>query len=195
MPKPSRTAIDDEIVDRAAALFARHGYGATSLQQVADSVGYSKTGLLHRFASKEALHSAAVTATRARISTAMEPALELPDGDRRDRTVLIALVDLTLAWPGIAALMLVAAEGDPARASEELVEAGLAVAAGFGIDVSAPDEDRIVRVLSATAGLTAAALRAQDLGLAQQWRNLIVETAMNTLGHRTPERRLRGSSH
>ena len=56
----------------AAGLFARHGFAHTSVQQVADAVGYSKPGLLHRFGSKDALFQAAlaeVTST----ATALRP--------------------------------------------------------------------------------------------------------------------------
>ena len=48
--------IDHAILDVAAGIFATHGYAHTSVQQVADAVGYSKPGLLHRFGSKEALY-------------------------------------------------------------------------------------------------------------------------------------------
>ncbi|WP_084351360.1 TetR/AcrR family transcriptional regulator [Millisia brevis] len=47
--------IDERILDIAAGLFAVHGFDRTSLKQVADAAGYSKTGLLHRFPSKQAL--------------------------------------------------------------------------------------------------------------------------------------------
>lgn len=39
-----------------------HGYARTSVQQLADAVGYSKAGLLHRFGSKQALQAGAVAA-------------------------------------------------------------------------------------------------------------------------------------
>ena len=58
--RPTRQEIDDEIVERAAALFARYGFQETSLQRIADAVGYSKTGLLHRFPTKEALQDAVI---------------------------------------------------------------------------------------------------------------------------------------
>lgn len=47
---------------RAAALelFARDGYSATSLQDVADRVGYAKANVLYHFGSKQGLFDAAV---------------------------------------------------------------------------------------------------------------------------------------
>jgi AcrR family transcriptional regulator len=46
------------IVADAMALFARDGYGDTSLQSIARAVGVSKSTLLHHYPSKEALLSA-----------------------------------------------------------------------------------------------------------------------------------------
>ena len=46
------------IVADAMALFARDGYGDTSLQSIAEAVGVSKSALLHHYPSKEALLSA-----------------------------------------------------------------------------------------------------------------------------------------
>jgi AcrR family transcriptional regulator len=56
--RPFRQQVDEGILDRAAGLFARHGFEQTSLQAVADAVGLSKAGLLHHFPSKGALHEA-----------------------------------------------------------------------------------------------------------------------------------------
>jgi len=58
--RPSPDEIDAVILDTAAEVFARHGFTGTSVQQVADTVGYSKTGLLRRFPSKQALYDAVV---------------------------------------------------------------------------------------------------------------------------------------
>ena len=56
--RPTREQVDARILEVAAELFATHGLEGTSVQQVADAVGYSKTGLLHRFGSKQGLHAA-----------------------------------------------------------------------------------------------------------------------------------------
>ncbi len=65
--RPTRQEIDDEIVERR--LFARYGFQETSLQRIADAVGYSKTGLLHRFPTKEALQDAVIERWAARSGT------------------------------------------------------------------------------------------------------------------------------
>ncbi|MFD8770543.1 TetR/AcrR family transcriptional regulator [Microbacterium oxydans] len=50
-----------QIVSDAMRLFARDGYGDTSLQDIATAVGVSKSTLLHHYASKELLLSAVLT--------------------------------------------------------------------------------------------------------------------------------------
>lgn len=50
-----------QILSDAMRLFARDGYGDTSLQDIATAVGVSKSTLLHHYASKELLLSAVLT--------------------------------------------------------------------------------------------------------------------------------------
>jgi AcrR family transcriptional regulator len=76
----------NRILTEATRLFARSGFDATSLQDVADAVGLSKPAVLHHFGSKEDLRRAALDAILAHWS------LELPkvllaassSGDRVD---------------------------------------------------------------------------------------------------------------
>ncbi|MDN5820800.1 MAG: TetR/AcrR family transcriptional regulator [Brachybacterium sp.] len=50
----------EEILDAAAALFAERGYHGASLRDISRRVGISHPGMLHHFASKEALLGAVV---------------------------------------------------------------------------------------------------------------------------------------
>src|SRR3954468_22297053 len=50
----------DELRAIALSEFARAGYGATSLQRIAELAGLSKSSVLYHFASKEALLEAAI---------------------------------------------------------------------------------------------------------------------------------------
>jgi AcrR family transcriptional regulator len=45
----------EEILDAALAVIARNGYQRTSVRDIAEAVGLSQAGLLHYFASKDAL--------------------------------------------------------------------------------------------------------------------------------------------
>ncbi len=52
---PRRDILASEVLDKAATLFAARGFAATSLQDVADLVGLSRTSIYHYFDSKDAL--------------------------------------------------------------------------------------------------------------------------------------------
>ena len=49
--RQSAAEIDHAILDVAAGMFATHGFAHTSVQQIADAVGYSKPGLLRGWSS------------------------------------------------------------------------------------------------------------------------------------------------
>lgn len=50
-----RALVENEILDRAADLFAERGFKGTSLQDVADALGMSRTALYYYMSSKEAI--------------------------------------------------------------------------------------------------------------------------------------------
>ncbi len=180
MPRPSRPEIETEIADSAAALFARQGFAHTSLQQIADAVGYSKAGLLHHFPSKDAIYQAAVAAARDYAQAIHDRVEALPVGSSRDRAVLEAALDFTLARPGVSTLVDSLTSDDKLG---DLVDIGTVSLAAFGIDPATVDEARIIRVTSATAGLKAAAMMSLQAKMAQQWRGHILDAAMGALGY------------
>lgn len=53
--------IHDTILERAASVFARHGYAATSIGDIAEACECSKSRLYHYFTSKEAILSDLLT--------------------------------------------------------------------------------------------------------------------------------------
>ena len=57
---PRKGISEDAFLDAAADLFARQGYGATSVDQIALRAGSTKPTLYARFASKEELYARAV---------------------------------------------------------------------------------------------------------------------------------------
>ncbi|MFK4759612.1 TetR/AcrR family transcriptional regulator [Microbacterium sp. ZW T5_45] len=78
-----------QIVSDAMHLFARQGYGDTSLRDIADAAGVSKSTLLHHYATKEALLLAVLTERDEAIqqwgamledSSAVEVLRRLPEG-------------------------------------------------------------------------------------------------------------------
>lgn len=99
--RPTEEQIDHEIVDTAAGLFAVHGYTRTSVQQLADAVGYSKTGLLHRFGSKDALYTAVVEAITTAFDEILDEAGAMPIGEKRIRHLVEQITGVALENPGL----------------------------------------------------------------------------------------------
>lgn len=102
--RPSPDEIDAVILDTAAEVFARHGFAGTSVQQVADAVGYSKTGLLRRFPSKQALYDAVVDHITQALQ-AVRRQTHARDGDR-GADFIRTTASAAFAHPGGVLLML-----------------------------------------------------------------------------------------
>ena len=174
--------IHAEIIDRAAGLFSRYGFAQTSLQQVADAVGYTKAGLLHHFPSKQAIYDATVEAVTQQLEGLAVSVESLPAGESRDLAVVTAMVDLTATWPGISAFANSLVRNGR-EVGPELEQAGLAILGAFSVDLESPDDTRLVRIVSACSGLTASTLLAIQADRAREWRELIIRSSMDTLGH------------
>ncbi|NYJ08505.1 TetR/AcrR family transcriptional regulator [Petropleomorpha daqingensis] len=185
MARPFRQQIDEGIVDRAAALFARSGLAKTSVQDIADAVGLSKAGLLHHFPSKDALWEAVVAQAAVLGQQVLDLTREQPAGPERDRLALEVLVDVALAHPGLVALLLAPlTQGLPG--APELDVAGAAALAAFGIDPAAPVTERTVRVTGALTALAVLTLAAHAADQTTAWRRAIVATCFDALGHHRP---------
>jgi AcrR family transcriptional regulator len=156
MPRPTRQQIDDEIIDTAATLFARHGFAETSIQRIADAVGYSKGGLLRHYPSKDVLQDAVIARCLSEIQAIVASAADQEPGPRRDREVLASLAHLAIRRPGFFALMLAALVrglSNPETAPVQPITD--VVAEAFSLT---PDTDlvRIVRVAGALGALAVA---------------------------------------
>lgn len=188
MRRPTRQEIDEVILDQATALFAQHGFRETSVQRIADAAGYSKTGLLHRFPSKEALWEAVSARCTASVRTIGEDVAELPPGPARDHRVLSLLADLAQPSPGVIALILSAfsrlsAPGD----SPLLDEVGDLLFAAFGLPPHLDEADvtRVSRVVGALGALAVAAIALRDHP-GDPVREHLVAVSYDALGHHRP---------
>ncbi len=188
MARPFRQQIDEGILDRAAALFARRGFAKTSVQDVADAVGLSKAGLLHHYPSKDALHEAVLAQAETLGTRVLEQVERLPLGPVRDARAVEVLVDVALAHPGAVALLLAPATRDEPVAGGPLVDgAGAMALAAFGVDPGTAEPERCVRVLGALGALAVLTLAARSADLTPAWRPFVVATCFDALGHRRPD--------
>jgi AcrR family transcriptional regulator len=188
--RPFRQQVDEGILDRAAALFARRGYAKTSVQDVADAVGLSKAGLLHHYPSKDALHEAVLAHADALGQRVLDQVGGLEPGTARDRRAVEVLVDVALAHPGVVALLLAPVTelptdgADPRRDS-----ASDAALRAFGVDaadLSTAEPERLVRVLGALSALAVLTLAAHQADTTTTWRPYVVATCLDALGSRRP---------
>ena len=179
-----RQQVDDGIVDRAAALFARHGFEQTSVQAVADAVGLSKAGLLHHFPSKDSLHEAVLAAADTLGQEALDQVAGMPLGAARDRRAVEVLVDIALAHPGLVSLIL----GPVTQLGTDDCgrQVGAPAMAAFGVDPESADLERLIRVSGALAALAVLALGANQAGQVGAWRAHLIDTSFDALGHRRP---------
>jgi AcrR family transcriptional regulator len=186
-----RQLADEQILDRAAALFAQHGFAHTSVQAVADAVGLSKAGLLHHFPSKDALHAAVLAQSTTLGQQVLESVEHLPLGPDRDRRAVEALTDVALAHPGLIALML----GPVTQGGDDGLDAGLdaaptgageAALRAFGVDPATAAAERVVRVVGALAAIAVLSLAAARHSRTTEWRPFVVATCTDALGHRRP---------
>ena len=184
--RPFRQQIDAGILDRAAALFARHGVDQTSVQAVADAVGLSKAGLLHHFPSKDALHEA----VRAQVETlgrgALDQVRDLPPGAARDHRAVEVLVDMALAHPGLVSFLLAPATQGVGVGEVDTDPASSRAFAAFAVDPLTAERERCVRVAGALVALAVLSLGAQQSGEAALLRPHVVATSFDALGHRCP---------
>lgn len=72
------TATPERLLDAAEAEFARHGFRATRLEDVAAAAGIRRPSLLYHFPSKELLYSAVVRRTFERLGAALTRAMLQP---------------------------------------------------------------------------------------------------------------------
>ena len=183
-----RALTDDQLLDRVAGLFARHGFDHTSVKDLADAVGLSKAGLLHHYPSKQALFEAARDVGRTHSRELFEQAARVPAGPARDRRAVELLVDFAMDRPGLIALetraiSLLGADDVDGDRLDALSQHVLAV---FGAAEGRGDTERLVRVIGMLSALAVLSLAANRAGEKTAWRPHIIATCLDALGHRDP---------
>ncbi|GAA4989546.1 helix-turn-helix domain-containing protein [Kineococcus glutinatus] len=182
MPRATSQEIDAEIIEAAAALIAQHGYEQTSLQRIADAVGYSKTGLLHRFPSKEALLEAVATSCTAAVDEVHAAVRDLPPGPARDVQVVRRFVEMAVGRPGYVCLVLALCTTLAGTAAgQRMSDVPERFFAAFATDPDAPLLRRL-QVLAALGSLAVTAMAPLEEP-PERLRPLVTATTLAALGH------------
>ncbi|HEY6790305.1 MAG TPA: helix-turn-helix domain-containing protein [Trebonia sp.] len=86
------SAAKARVVEAAAALFAEHGVGGTSLQMIADAIGVSKAAVYHQFKTKDEIVIATAQAELDRLEAAIDAAEATSGGPDCVREVLVTRI-------------------------------------------------------------------------------------------------------
>ena len=166
--RPSREAseqLGERILDAATELFLNHGYGATSIEAVAQRVRISKRTFYHRFDDKAALFAAVVN----RIIKRLRPPANIPLLDAADFQELLRR---------LASIILRAALSPHAIALHRLIVAESARFPKLATVVA--DEGSTAEAITLIAGLLEREARAGRLALdnptfaAQQFLHMVI---------------------
>jgi TetR/AcrR family transcriptional regulator len=95
------------VLDAAERLFARRGYAATRLEDVAEAVGVKRAALFYHFRDKQALYDAVIEAAFGDLVERLDAVLARPGSiAARAEGVVAAWVDAVTARPALARLVL-----------------------------------------------------------------------------------------
>lgn len=186
---PKSTAIDtrQRLIDIAVRLFTRHSFAGTSLQMIADELGFTKAAVYHHFRTREELLVAVVEPLFAQLRDTIETAESLRTPSARAESMLTgfvaiavrnrALIGVLSGDPGV--IDMLRAQHDP----DDLINRQIRLLA----DVE-PGPGGLVKAAVVLAGVAGAAgpmlVALDDDALCRH----LVEAGRRTLGLRTPRR-------
>lgn len=175
--------IDIAILDTAAGLFAVHGIERTTVQQIADAVGYSKTGLLHRFASKQAIADGVDAMIDTHADELLNRMQQAPVGPQRTSVQLGEIAAVAIRIPGAVQYLLSTIKslehldrGDATTCGAAAV-AGRVLEAIAGADATPEAELRLLLALQLVAGGAVIGAESRFLGLGNQLAPLLTALA------------------
>jgi AcrR family transcriptional regulator len=182
--RQTREQIDSAIIDSAAEIFATHGFAGTSVQQIADAVGYSKTGLLHRFSSKKVLHDAVINEAQDTVEKVIARAGAIEDGSDRLEKIIDLFTTEVLDRPSIVKLLLESfrpTSEDPRR--HDLQGMAIRLVSSLGLPLATAEQRmRVILALQLVVNAAGAELPGFEVDFdRRQLQVLIVELATGVL--------------
>jgi AcrR family transcriptional regulator len=110
------------ILDAAESVFAKKGYDASSLREIAVLVGIREPGLYNHFGGKGEIYAAVLERGLSPMLRAMQRHLDQPDGLQAYARLPEVMTDLLLDHPAMAALFQQALQGDVESVGNQLIQ-------------------------------------------------------------------------
>ena len=182
------------ILDVAVRLFTRHSFAGTSLQMIADELGFTKAAVYHHFHTREELLGAVVEPVFGQMRSIIEQAEALRGRNARAERMLAGYADVAVRHR---ALMTVLA-GDPGMIDMLRAQGDFGDLINRQIKLLADVESGpggLIKAAMLLAGIAGAALPSTVLDLEEDvLRQQFIEAGRRTLGLRTPRRPTRGAA-
>jgi AcrR family transcriptional regulator len=175
------------LIDAAVALFTRHSFAGTSLQMIADELGFTKAAIYHHFRTREQLLAAVLEPMLDELATVVDSAESKRTAHARAEHMLSSYATLAVRNRGLVAVLatdpsVAAALGERAEWGD-LIKRQLALLA----DVD-PGPAGEIRAAVVFAGIAAAAGPTWGNFDDDALREHLVEAGRRTLGLRAPRR-------
>jgi AcrR family transcriptional regulator len=185
-----RPAVADtrrRLIDAAVDLFTRHSYAGTSLQMIADELGFTKAAIYHHFRTREQLLVAVLEPMLEELREIVEVAEKRRKAHARAEHMMSGYAALAVRNRGLVAVLAadpgVAAALDERPEWRDLIERQLSLLA----DVD-PGPSGEVRAAMVFAGMAGAASPASGNLDDDALREHLVDAGRRTLGLRAPRR-------
>lgn len=114
------------LIEAAVALFTRHSFAGTSLQMIADELGFTKAAIYHHFRTREQLLEAVLEPILAELQMIVESAEKRRTAHARAEHMLSGYADLAVRNRGLVAVL--AADPSVATALQQRPDWGEVIA-------------------------------------------------------------------
>lgn len=176
------------LITVAVDLFTRHSFAGTSLQMIADEVGFTKAAIYHHFRTREQLLDAVVEPILEQLRTVIGAAEQLRGVHARADHMLTGFTDLAVENRVVAVLAADPAVGEMLRARrewDELIERQMALLAD--VEPGPGGHVKAAMVLAGIAGASGSAFVHLDR---EARRTYLLETGRRALGLRVQRPRI-----
>jgi AcrR family transcriptional regulator len=187
LEKPAVTDTRQRLIDVAVDLFTRHSFAGTSLQMIADELGFTKAAIYHHFRTREQLLGAVLEPMLEELRTIVDAAETRRTAHARAEYMLSGYAALAVRNRGLVAVL----AADPSVAGVlierpewgDLIRRQLALLAD--VDPGAAGQVKAAMVFAGMAGAAGPTwVNLDDEAL----REHLVDAGRRTLGLRAPRR-------